>query len=92
MYGRVLVPLDGSELAEAALRLAELIPRQALRLLTVEPVKLSAARKCWAQEEWTPSGASWLVPSVSAYLKIMAIPFREQGRDVEVVVTTGEPG
>lgn len=93
MYGKILVPLDGSELAETALRLAELIPSQALRLMIVEPVKLSAARKRWARgEEWTPTGASWLVPSASAYLNVLAIPFREQARDVEVVVTTGKPG
>lgn len=93
MYGKILVPLDGSELAETALRLAELIPSQALRLMTVEPVKLSAARKRWARgEEWTPTGASWLVSSASAYLNVLAIPFREHARDVEVMVTTGKPG
>lgn len=92
MYGRVLVPLDGSELAEAALRFAELIPSRTVRLITVEPVKLTAARNRWAREEFTPSGASWLVPSASAYLNLIAIPFREKGRDIEVVTTTGKPG
>lgn len=92
MYGRILVPLDGSELAETALRFATIIPSQTLRLITVEPVSLSAARKRSARGEWSPIGTSWLVTSSSTYLKLLAIPLREKGRGVEVVVTDGKPG
>jgi nucleotide-binding universal stress UspA family protein len=44
MYGRILVPLDGSELAETGLGFAAIIPSRTLRLITVEPVSLSAAQ------------------------------------------------
>jgi hypothetical protein len=43
MYDRVLVSLDGSDFAEAALLFAELTPSRHLRLLVVEPVVLVAA-------------------------------------------------
>lgn len=92
MHGRVLVPLDGSELAETALRFTGTIPGLALRLISVEPVKLTAARRRAARGEWSPLGTSWLVSSAATYLNLLAVPLRAQGRSVEVVVTTGKPG
>lgn len=92
MNGRILVPLDGSESAERALRFAEVIPSPIVRIISVEPVRLTAARNRWAREEFAPNGASWAVSSTTAYLNLIALPFREQGRTVEVVVTTGDPG
>lgn len=92
MHGRVLVPLDGSELAETALRFTGTIPGLALRLISVEPVKLTAARRRAARGEWSPLGTSWLVSSAATYLNLLAVPLRAQGRSVEVVVTIGKPG
>ncbi len=92
MYGTLLVPLDGSERAETALRFVELIPSRTIRLVAVEPVRLTAARDRWARDELPPGGGTWLVPSPRAYLELIALPLREQGRGVEVVVTRGEPG
>lgn len=91
MYGTLLVPLDGSERAETALRFAELIPSQTIRLVAVEPVRLSAARDRWARDEEPPGGGTWLVSSPRAYLELIGLPLREQGRGVEVVVTRGQP-
>lgn len=90
-FGRILVPLDGSELAERALRYAELIPSPRVRLLTVDPVTLSAARKRWALDQVPPGGGTWRVTSTRAYLTLIGEPLREQGREVEVVVTNGDP-
>lgn len=92
MYGRLLVPLDGSQDAESALRFAELIPSSTIRLITVEPVKLTAARSRWARGEVPPSGGTWDVTKPSAYLDILAVPLRGRGRTVEVTVITGVPG
>ena len=36
MFDLILIPLDGSEAAEAALAVSELIPSRRVRLLTVE--------------------------------------------------------
>lgn len=92
MYGTLLVPLDGSERAETALRFAELIPSRTIRLITVEPVRLTAARDRWARGERAPSGGIWDVTSTQAYLNLIGLPLREQGRRVEVVVASGNPG
>jgi nucleotide-binding universal stress UspA family protein len=88
----MLVPLDGSESAEAALSLAELIPSRYVRLFAVEPVTLSAARNRWARDEPAPDGSSWKVSTAAEYLDLVGYRFRAQGRCVEIVVATGEPG
>ena len=38
MYERILVPQDGSEVAEASVPFAELIPSRHVRLIQVEPI------------------------------------------------------
>ena len=38
MIDRILVPLDGSEPAEAALAYVELLPSRLVRLLQIEPL------------------------------------------------------
>ncbi len=43
MVGLILVPLEGSEAAEAALAVAKLIPSHSVHLLAVESMRLSAA-------------------------------------------------
>ncbi len=89
-YGRILVPLDGSVMAETALRYAELVPSQTVRLLSVEPVELSAARQRRARGEESPWGI-WPTDSVAAYLTLVGTPFRTDARGPEVVVTAGDP-
>src|SRR5687768_10987587 len=91
MYDRIVVPLDGSERAEAALPFAELIPSRRVRLLVVEPVVLSAARRRAVVAPPPPWG-SWHGLTPDAYLDVLAAPFRRQGRQVERVVESGDPG
>ena len=43
MLDLILIPLDGSEAAEAALAVANLVPNHSVRLLAVESMRLSAA-------------------------------------------------
>jgi nucleotide-binding universal stress UspA family protein len=79
MFDLILVPLDGSEAAEAALSVAALIPSRRIRLLVVESevaaltAVCSAERDCWA------------------YLERVAAPQRRQGRAVETVADFGDP-
>jgi nucleotide-binding universal stress UspA family protein len=79
MFDLILVPLDGSEAAEAALAVAELIPSTRVRFLTVES-DLSDLTAICATE-----------PDCQAYLERVAEPLRRQGREVETVVTFGDP-
>lgn len=92
MYERILVPLDGTELAEAAIPFAELIPSRHVRLLQVEPAPLTVRqgqdpagmdRVRLAQEERTSA--------IRAYLVQKAEGLRRQGRDIELVVEVGNP-
>ncbi len=91
-YGNILVPLDGSTFAEGALFYVELIPSQTVRLLSVEPVELSAARQRWALGETLPDGSTWLVSTPHEYLELIGRRFRAQGRQIEIAVLSGEPG
>jgi nucleotide-binding universal stress UspA family protein len=79
MFDLILIPLDGSEAAEAALAVSELIPSRRVRLLTVES-DLSDLTAICATE-----------PDCQAYLERVAEPLRRQGREVETVVTFGNP-
>ncbi|MGH2533515.1 MAG: universal stress protein [Thermomicrobiales bacterium] len=88
----ILVPLDGSELAERALRYVALIPSQTVRLLACAPITLSAARGRWALDEVPPNGGTWMVSSPADYLDLVCFPLRAQGRDVDVVVAAGKSG
>ena len=74
----VLVPLDGSEIAERALRYAALIPSRTIRLLACAPITLSAARKRWALGEVPPDGGDWLVTSPEDYLELVAVKLSNQ--------------
>lgn len=92
MYGRLLVPLDGSKRAETALRIAGTLPSRAVRLLAVEPVDLTAARERWYRGDVPPGGGIWAVPSTRAYLNRLGLPFRDQGHEVETLVADTRPG
>jgi len=80
MIDRILVPLDGSACAEAALAVAEMIPSRRVRLLTVESGLTPLDELCQTFQE------------AKRYLQLAAEPLRRQGRDVETDVAVGEAG
>ena len=79
MYERILVPLDGSETAEAALAYVALLPSERVRLLAVECDRADLSAVCTAARD------------CKAYLEAVAAPLREQGRDVDTLVAFGNP-
>lgn len=88
MFDLILVPLDGSEPAEAALALAGLIPSRRVRLLTVEPDTtgpMLASAPEW--EAWRTGRER----EGQAVLERAAEPLRRQGRAVETAVEFGDP-
>ena len=76
MYRRILVPLDGSAQAEAAIPYAARIPSERVRLLRVEPAVSDAA----------PA-----VGAPSADLERAGAPLVEIGRMVEPAAARGDP-
>lgn len=88
MFDILVVPLDGSEPAEAALAIAELIPSQRVRLLTVEfdaQVPMLGDAPAW--EVWRAERER----EGQTYLERMAEPLRRQGRAVETIFEFGDP-
>ena len=79
MYERILVPLDGSETAEAALAYVQLLPSHQVRLLAVESDRADLSAICKAARD------------CQTYLEAVAEPLREQGRNVETIVVFGNP-
>ena len=79
MFERILVPLDGSETAEAALAYVALLPSERVRLLAVESDRADLTAVCTAARD------------CRAYLEAVAAPLREQGRDVDTLVAFGNP-
>jgi nucleotide-binding universal stress UspA family protein len=79
MFERILVPLDGSETAEAALAYVALLPSEQVRLLAVESDQADLSAVCTAAHD------------CRAYLEAVAAPLREQGRDVDTLVAFGNP-
>jgi nucleotide-binding universal stress UspA family protein len=79
MFERILVPLDGSETAEAALAYVALLPSERLRLLAVESDRSDLSAVCTAARD------------CRSYLEAVAAPLREQGRDVDTLVAFGNP-
>ena len=79
MYERILVPLDGSEAAEAALAYVALLPSQQVRLLAVESDQADLTAVCTAARD------------CKAYLEAVAARLREQGRDVDTLMAFGNP-
>ena len=88
MFTRILIPLDGSPAAEAALALAELIPSQSARLILIEadtkgPILVTAAEMdAWRAEREATS---------LAYLERAGQELRRQGRAVESTFAFGDP-
>jgi nucleotide-binding universal stress UspA family protein len=78
MFDTILVPLDGSASAEAALAVAAQLPSRKLRLLTVRSDLTRLEDVCESAE------------TGEAYLEHVAEPLREQGRQVETTVIFGD--
>jgi nucleotide-binding universal stress UspA family protein len=89
MLKRLLIPLDGSTTAEAALAIANVIPCDQVRILHVRP-ELPTADYDWIAslqaEEWNARRDA----SARVYLDRVAEPLRAQGRAVETTVATGD--
>ena len=88
MFDLILIPLDGSEPAEAALAVAGLIPSRRVRLLTVEPDTtgpMLASAPEW--EAWRTGRER----EAQAVLQRAAEPLRRQGRSVGTAVEFGDP-
>ena len=75
----VLVPLDGSSCAEAALEVAQLIPSERIRLVNVRSDLTRLDEICESAHEG------------EAYLERVAEPLRQQGRSVATEVVFGDP-
>jgi nucleotide-binding universal stress UspA family protein len=88
MYERILVPLDGSELAEVAIPFAELIPSRHVRLLQVEPIVITTQSAAMEQPEHAHEERA---ARAREYLARLAMGLHRQGRDVELVVEIGDP-
>lgn len=91
MYSRILVPLDGSKLAEQALPYAvaqaERFGAQVILLKVLEPLPEPAmADRSVARGAEDPS-----VELARQYLEGIAEPIREKGIDVEVLTLEGRP-
>ena len=88
MIDRILVPLDGSETAEAALAYVELLPSKRVRLLQIEP---STEGPLLAEPaEWEAWRATREAES-RAYLEQAGEQLRQQGRDMEAAFAFGDP-
>jgi nucleotide-binding universal stress UspA family protein len=79
MLDLILVPLDGSEAAEVAVRVAAQLPAQRILLASVEPDCTDLAEPCPGVQEW------------ETYLASVATALRQQGRDVTTRVAVGDP-
>jgi nucleotide-binding universal stress UspA family protein len=79
LFERILVPLDGSETAEAALAYVALLPSERVRLLAVESDRANLTAVCTTARD------------CRTYLEAVAAPLREQGRAVDTVVVFGSP-
>jgi hypothetical protein len=80
MFDSILVPLDGSENAEAALAVAAQVPCRTVRSLTMEPNCTESAEVCRSRKE----GAT--------YLKQVTELLRRLGCKVETQVASCDPG
>ena len=79
MFDRILVPLDGSQAAEVALKVAAQIPDRRLQLFSIEPDRTDLSELCTGARER------------EAYLERVATALREQGRYVTTLVAFGNP-
>lgn len=88
MYRAILVPLDGSPAAEAALAYAALIPSRRVNLLLVEPDEQGPMLAS------APELAQWRgerQAEAETYLNAAGAELRRQGREVMVTFVFGDP-
>src|SRR3712207_4440424 len=88
MYDCILVPLDGSEAAEAALAYAELIPSRRVKLLQIEPGERGPMLA------GAPELDAWRVEREAvarAYLTQAGEALSRQGRTLEITFAFGDP-
>jgi nucleotide-binding universal stress UspA family protein len=88
MFERILIPLDGSAMAESALAYAELLPGHQVRLLQIEPATrgpLPGHESAWA--DWRARREA----DCMTYLDRAGERLRQQGRIVESSVAFGDP-
>jgi nucleotide-binding universal stress UspA family protein len=84
----LLVPLDGSEPAEAALAYAELIPSRRVRLLLAEPDDRGPMLSDVIElAEWRREREA----GARAYLERVGEPLARQGRSLEIAFAFGDP-
>ncbi|MGH2531297.1 MAG: universal stress protein [Thermomicrobiales bacterium] len=81
MFERILLPLDGSPVAEAAIPFATRLPSREVLLLYVDA----------GGDGLLPSVATGQTLAARSYLDAIAPLFRQDGRRVEVAVECGEP-
>ena len=90
MFARVLVPLDGSEAALAALDYAAAIPSESVRLLSVVPMSGALAvpaALAGRHDDWLTT----VKANAAAKLDEAAATLTRQGRAVETRVEVGDP-
>lgn len=92
MFSRVLVPLDGSPAAEAAVAYTALIPARSLTLLTVVP-RADSAGYDWETDVAADAQHTQQLDHAKAYLETVAADARTRlpGRKVEITVAEGDP-
>jgi nucleotide-binding universal stress UspA family protein len=89
MYRRIVVPLDGSIAAEAAIPFARLIPSAAVRLVYVAPARTDVSPDFLAVARVKLRSAPDEVEQ--AYLERVGSALRTAERTVECVVRLGDP-
>jgi nucleotide-binding universal stress UspA family protein len=87
-HERIMVPLDGSKAAEAALGFAELIPSTCARLLQVEP---DVAGPMLASAPEVEAWCTAREKEARVYLDQVAIGLRQQGQSVDRTFGFSDP-
>ncbi|MGH2558875.1 MAG: universal stress protein, partial [Thermomicrobiales bacterium] len=81
MFERILLPLDGSPVAEAAIPFATRLPSREVLLLYVDA----------GGDGLLPPSSTGRAFAARAYLDAFAPLFRQEGRRVDVAIECGEP-
>jgi nucleotide-binding universal stress UspA family protein len=89
MYERIVVPLDGSSAAEAAIAYTRLIPSRSVRLVYVAPARTDVSPDFLAIARTKLRSAPEEVES--AYLARIGAALRSGARSVECLVRLGDP-
>lgn len=87
--GPIIVPLDGSEVAEIAIPEATRLARALRRGVTL--VRAEESARSWRGQQSTARAADTGIEDSLAYLRRIARIVRRQGIDVSITTGTGEP-